>query len=454
MQGNLTKGYPIRVILKFMIPLFIGNIFQVFYNMVDTIIVGRYVSADALAAVGSTGSVMFLIIGFCGGLTTGFTVLTSQRFGAGDKKGMKVSVANAVILSVIVTVVMTSLSLLLLHPILKVMNTPKEIYEMAYSYISTICIGIVFSVAYNLLSSLLRSIGNSTAPLFFLVFSACLNVALDLMFVITFKMGVAGAAWATNVAQGLSAVLCAIYIVIKNKDLVPERGMWHLDKKATAFQMTVGMPMALQFSITASGTVVMQTAVNLFGATAVAAFTAANKVHNLMMQAMMSMGQAMATYCGQNMGAGYADRISKGVRSSVITMTVYSILSGIAVVWLLKPLMGIFFSGNVDMASMMPYAKIYIVQCALFYIPLSYIFIFRNTMQGCGYGLLPMLGGVVEMICRVSVAVLSMHLMSYRLAAFCDPAAWIGAGLFTGVSYIFVMKKVYRTLSGKNKTGA
>ena len=215
MQGNLTKGSPIRVILKFMIPLFIGNIFQVFYNMVDTIIVGRYVSADALAAVGSTGSVMFLIIGFCSGLTTGFTVLTSQRFGAGDKKGMKVSVANAVILSVIVTVVMTSLSLLLLHPILKVMNTPKEIYEMAYSYISTICIGIVFSVAYNLLSSLLRSIGNSTAPLFFLVFSACLNVALDLLFVITFKMGVAGAAWATNVAQGLSAVLCAIYIVIK-----------------------------------------------------------------------------------------------------------------------------------------------------------------------------------------------------------------------------------------------
>ena len=144
MQGNLTKGSPIRVILKFMIPLFIGNIFQVFYNMVDTIIVGRYVSADALAAVGSTGSVMFLIIGFCSGLTTGFTVLTSQRFGAGDKKGMKVSVANAVILSVIVTVVMTSLSLLLLHPILKVMNTPKEIYEMAYSYISTICIGMSF----------------------------------------------------------------------------------------------------------------------------------------------------------------------------------------------------------------------------------------------------------------------------------------------------------------------
>ncbi|MCI7328962.1 MAG: MATE family efflux transporter [Lachnospiraceae bacterium] len=446
MQTDLTKGSPLKVILKFVLPLFIGNVFQQFYNMVDTIIVGHYVGADALAAVGSTGSIMFLIFGLTTGLSVGFTVLTSQRYGAKDTEGVKISVANGVLLALVVTAIVTSIFLIIMHPLLRIMNTPADIYDYSYDYIIAITWGIICAVFYNLLSAFLRAVGNSTVPLFFLIFSAFVNVGLDLLFIIRFHMGVAGAAWATNASQAISAILCAVYIFVKEKELVPERRMWRIHAHATKFQLTVGIPMSLQFAITASGVIVAQTAINLFGATAIAAFTAANKVHNLVTQGMLSMGQAVATYAGQNMGAGKARRISDGVRSTMLAMAIYSIVVGILVVLLLRPMLSLFFDASVNLDDMMPWAKTYIYQCAIFYIPLSYIFIFRNTMQGCGYGVMPMLGGVVELVCRVAVALIAMRCMNYPLAAFCDPAAWLGAAIFTGVAYIFVIKKVYITL--------
>ncbi len=450
MQTDLTQGKPLNVILKFMLPLFIGNVFQQFYNMVDTIIVGHYVGADALGAVGSTGSIMFLIYGMASGLTAGFTVLTSQRFGASDEEGVKKSVANGVLLSVIVVVVVTTVFQILMRPILTMMNTPLETYEYAYAYISVITWGTIFQVSYNLLSAFLRAVGNSKVPLFFLVFSAGLNVVLDLLFIIVFHMGVAGAAWATNTSQGVSSILCVLYIYVKQKELVPERSMWRFHRKETSFQLRIGIPMALQFAITASGTIVMQMAINLFGPTAVSAYTAANKVHSLVTQGMMSMGQAMASYSGQNIGAGKVDRIKEGVRSSMKFMIGYSLVVGVLVVLLLEPMMSIFFDASVDLSEMMPWARTYIIESAVFYIPLSFIFIFRNAMQGCGYGLLPMLGGVVEMVCRFAVAFLAMALMSYPLAVFCDAAAWIGAGIFTGVAYRYVMKQIDETMGKKS----
>ena len=258
MQSDMTKGDPLSIIIRFTIPLFIGNVFQQLYNMCDTIIVGRFVGQNALAAVGSTGTVMFLILGFCSGLTCGFTVLTSQRFGAGDTKGVKKSVVNSIILSIVLTVIMTVGSLAVMKPLLRLMNTPEEIFADAYSYISVICMGIAASVAYNLLSAFLRAVGNSKMPLVILVFSAVLNVILDLVLIIVFRMGTMGAALATDLSQGISSVLCLVYILKKVPDLTPEKELWKYYPDATSKQLRVGIPMALQFGITASGTMIMQ----------------------------------------------------------------------------------------------------------------------------------------------------------------------------------------------------
>ncbi len=454
MQSDMTKGNPLSIIIRFTIPLFIGNVFQQLYNMCDTIIVGRYVGQNALAAVGSTGTIMFLILGFCSGLTCGFTVLTSQRYGAGDMQGVKKSVVNSILLAVVLAVIMTIGSLACMRPLLHLMNTPEEIFEDAYAYISVICMGIAASIAYNLLSAFLRAVGNSKMPLVVLVFSAVLNVVLDLVLIIVFHMGTMGAALATVLSQGISSVLCLLYILKKVPELTPDKGMWRHYPDATAKQLRVGIPMALQFGITASGTMIMQAAINLYGATAVAGFTAASKVQGLITQGNYSIGQTMATYVGQNYGAGHYERIKKGVRCASTSISIYGIAAAVLVVLALEPLISLFFSTGTDISAMMPYARTYIICCAIFYIPLGNIFVFRNAMQGCGYGLLPMLGGVAELICRLVLAVASMVSMNYVLASLCDPFAWVGACVFTGISYRYVIRKVGETFQGSGKETA
>lgn len=446
MELDMTKGKPLPVILKFTLPLVIGNVFQQLYNMADTIIVGRYVGAGALAAVGSTGTIMFLIIGFSQGITAGFSILTAQRYGAGDEKGVKRSVANGILLSLFVILILTSASLLIMRTLLGLMNTPEDIFEAAYTYIMVISAGLAANVFYNLFSAFLRAVGNSQVPLFFLVFSACLNVGLDLLFIVGFHMGVAGAAWATNLSQGISAVLCMGYILAKVPALTPMRAQWKLKRSDSRYQLAMGIPMAFQFAITASGTMIMQSAINLFGSEAVAAYTAAGKLQNLVTQGMVAMGQTMATYGGQNYGKGDILRIRAGVRAALLAEVIYCVGAGSMACLLLEPCLGMFFSENVDLALMMPWARTYIHMCVLFFVPLCTIFIFRNVMQGCGYGFLPMMGGVSELAARLIVAVASMRTLSYRLACFCDPAAWMAAGLFTGISYLYVMRDIEKKI--------
>lgn len=452
MEKDMTKGSPLPVILQFTLPLIIGNIFQQLYNMADTIIVGRYVGADALAAVGSTGTIMFLVLGFAQGITAGFTVLTSQRFGAKDTRGVKRSVANGILLALLFTVVLTFFSMISMRPLLHLMNTPENIFQDAYTYIMIICGGLIATIFYNLLSSYLRAVGNSQTPLMFLIFSAVLNVLLDLLLIIRFKMGVAGAGYATVFSQGISAVLCLFYIYRSMSDMWPEKHHWKLHAADSRHQLSMGIPMALQFAITASGTMIMQAAINLFGSEAVAAFTAACKLQNLVTQGFSAMGQTMATYSGQNFGKGDIPRIKKGVRAALLTSITYSIAAAVLVFLLLKPCLSLFFSGDVDMAAMMPWAKTYSYMCALFYVPLCTIFIFRNAMQGCGYGFLPMMGGVSELFARLIVAVIAIKVISYPLACFCDPAAWVTAAVFTGVSYLFVMKDIDKKYNSKIPT--
>lgn len=451
MQQDMTKGAITPMILRFMIPLFIGDAFQQLYNMADTIIVGRFVGERALSAVGSTGALMSLVVGFAIGITAGFTVLTSQRFGAGDDAGVRRSVSNGVFLCLIFTVILTAVLVPLLPAILRLMNTPESIFSQAQTYITIICGGTAVTLFYNLFSAYLRAVGNSKAPLFFLVFSACLNVGLDLLFIIRFHAGVAGAATATVLSQGISAVLCLIYTYMRVKILIPRREDWRPNKHVIAFEIRMGLPMALQYTITNFGIIMMQAAINAFGATAVGAFTAASRIQNVLMQGMIAMGQTMATFCGQNRGAEDFGRIRRGIRVSVIIEIIYSVIAMAIMVLPLQSLMQLFFSNGANISAMMPWANTYAHIAVVCYIPLAMIFIFRSAMEGCGYAMLPLFCGFTELFARGITAVVSMHVHSYPLACACDPISWLTAGIVAIVAFIWMfgdMKKKTEFVKG------
>lgn len=439
MERDMTVGSPTKMILNFTFPIFLGNVFQQFYNMADTIIVGKFVGAKALAAVGSTGTIMFLIIGFLTGLTAGVTVPTSQKFGAGDMKAMRKTVGSAVILSAVVSIVMTIVSMLGMRGLLKLMHTPDDIFREAYSYIMVICAGIFAQVLYNLLASILRALGNSKTPLYFLILAAGLNVVLDLVFIIGFHMGAAGAAYATVVAQGVSGLLCLLYIIKKVPILHLTKDDWSLDSTLVKIQLGVGFPMALQYSITAIGSMMMQAALNLLGSLAIAGFTAGSKIEQLVTQAYVALGTTMATYCAQNTGAGKVDRIRKGFRSSTSIGIVYSVAAGAVIMFVGKYLTPLFLSENIT--EIMNYVDIYLKCVGAFFIPLTIVNVYRNGIQGMGYGILPMMAGVAELIGRGVVAIVAARYHSYFGVCMASPAAWILAGGLLLVMYAHVIRQ-------------
>ena len=449
-----TKSYEIDMcngpltgkLLKFAVPLMLSGILQLLFNAADIVVVGHFAGHQALAAVGSTGSLINLLVNVFIGLSIGTNVLVANYTGAHQEKAVSETVHTSILLSLLCGTFLIFFGIILAKPLLSLMGTPDDVISQATLYMQIYFVGMPATMLYNFGAAVLRATGDTQRPLYFLFAVGIINVILNLIFVICFHMGVAGAAIATNISQGVSAVLCLIYIYKNVPVLCPERTQWRLSASDTAYQMRMGIPMALQFSITASGAMVMQAAINLFGSVAVAAFTAASKVQNLVTQGMMSMGQTMASYGGQNYGKGDYHRLEKGVRSALLISVIYSLLAAAAVGLFLRPLLSLFFSGDIDMASLMPWAKTYIYMCAVFYIPLSTIFIFRNIMQGCGYSFLPMMGGVVELFARMITALIAMKLVSFPLACFCDPAAWVGAALFTGFSWLSVKKKLRASL--------
>ncbi len=442
MQQDMTKGRIFPIILQFTLPLFFGNVFQQLYNIADTVIVGRYLGPSALAAVGATSTVSFLLLGFAMGLSSGFAVLTAQCFGADDPKGVRISVVSGVMLAVFFSLVLTAAGLLLIPRLLILMQTPEDILANSQRYMKIICKGLTATMFYNLFSSFLRSVGNSRAPLFFLLLSSLLNIFLDIYFILHLDMGVDGAALATVLAQGVSAALCLIYILVFVRVLIPALRDWRFHRAAAAHQLHMGVPMALQFSVTAIGTVVMQSAINLFGSTAVAAFTAAWRIQNVLTQGMVAMGQTMASFCGQNFGKKDFKRIHRGVMTAVRIELFYSIAAGVAAVFFLRPLMELFFADGTNLTELMPWAMSYTLESAVCFLPLSLIFIFRNAMQGCSYSFLPLMGGVVEMAARVLCAIAGIYFHSYFISAGCDGAAWITAGLFTLFAYFYMIKQL------------
>lgn len=433
----MTVGKPGKIIMQFTIPVLLGNLFQQLYAMADTVIVGQFVGVEALAAVGSVGTIMFLIGGFVIGMTTGFTVLTAQRYGAKDMKGMRDTVGSAYLLSILVTVILTAVSMLGMKPLLHLMNTPEDIFDDAYLYIMIICAGIAAQVMYNLFSSVLRAMGNSKTPLYFLTLSAVLNVVLDLLFIIQFNMGTAGAAYATIISQGVSGVLCLVYIIIKVPALKLERENWKLNGHLARIQMGLGFPMALQFSITAIGTMMVQASLNILGSVAVAAFTAASKIENLVGQTYWALGTTIMNFSAQNRGAGKVDRIRQGFRSATIIGIIYSVAMGVFLAIGGKYLAYMFVSDHVT--ELIDYVGIYLTCVGVFLIPLAIINIYRNGIQGLGYGLLPMMSGVAELIGRGIVAMIAAHYMSYLGVCMASPVAWVLAGGLLIVMYYWIM---------------
>ena len=452
-QSDMTSGSPMQIILWFTLPIFIGNVFQQFYNMADAVIVGKFVGNNALAAVGSTGTIMFLINGFVIGMTAGFTVLTAQKFGAGDERGIRKSVTGAAWLSLIVGLILTAAFMVFMKPLLTLMNTPADIFDDAYAYIMIISGGILAQMLYNLLASILRALGNSRVPLYFLILSAVLNIVLDLVFVIVFQMGAAGAAVATIISQGVSGLLCLVYIGKKEHLLRMTKEDWKPQTTLLSAQLKVGIPMALQYSITAIGTMMVQSSLNILGSTLVAAYTAAGKMEQVVTQAYIAMGTTMATYGAQNMGAGDVPRIRQGFKACTIIGIVYSFIAAAFVMTAGKYMTYLFVSE--DVGTIINSVDIYLKCVGIFFIPLAVVNIYRNGIQGLGYGLLPMTAGIAELIGRGVVAVIAAGQRSYLGVCLASPAAWILAGGLLIVMYYYIMnhdiKKIFRGSAGNMK---
>ena len=431
---------PARLIISFMLPVLAGNIFQQFYNVVDSVIVGQFLGVNALAAVGSTGSVVFLVWGLVTGLTSGFSVILAQQFGAGDKKGLCRYEGASVWLCGVIGILMTVILMLGLNPILRLMNTPDEIFGETRAYLGVLFAGILITFAYNMLAGMLRALGDSKTPLLFLVIASILNIVLDIVFILYCNTGVAGAAYATLIAQAVSALLCVRHIAKKYEILKISRQDIHCSVSSAKKLLNVGIPMGLQFSITAIGTMIVQAALNGLGPVYIAGFSAAGKIGNIATQPFPSLGVAMATYTGQNMGARRFDRVKKGVSAGFAICMVCSVITG-AAVYLFGPyMMKIFASG--ESGQMIEYGVEYLKISAWFYPPLSLIFLYRNTLQGLGDGLVPMLGGVFELAARFGAILVLAEPFGYTGICFSDPAAWVMALIPLVPVYYWRMKKI------------
>ena len=434
MRKDMMIGNPMKIILLFSIPVLLGNLFQQFYNMVDTMIVGQYLGEDALAAVGSTGCIMFLVLGFANGIAQGFGVMVSHAFGAKDFKRLQHYVALSLMLTAIVSAVLSVITVIGSRQLLLWLNTPENIVGLADSYIRVIFGGILCTMAYNVASGILRGIGDSKTPLYFLIFSSALNIVLDIFLIVVVKMGTAGAAYATVISQGVAAVLCFIVMFRKHDILRTSREDYYWDNQGILRMLSIGIPMALNYSITAIGTMILQSAVNVFGSSTVAAFTAASKVSSIATQTFPTLGTAMATYCGQNLGAVKFKRIYQGMRQAFYLCFVAAAIAAL-ICCCAGPFMLKWFISNPSTETMSA-AMQYLYAISGFMIPLGWIFIYRNGLQGLDHGFIPMLSGVVELVSRFAVIAVAAKPCGYLGVCFADPAAWLVTGIMLLIAYL------------------
>lgn len=443
MTKDMTTGSPMKLILGFSIPMLMGLLFQQLYNLVDTMIVGKLLGVQALAAVGATSSLNFLIIGFCLGVCSGFAIPVAQKFGAGDYVGLRKYVANGVWLSILFSVVMTALTVIFCKPILKIMQTPDDIFQGAYEYIVIIFIGIPVTYLYNMCSSLIRAVGDSKTPVYFLAIASILNIVLDVVLIVNFNMGVAGAAVATVISQGVSGVFCLLFIIKKFDILKPRKEERAWNGQYAAALCNMGVPMGLQFSITAIGSVILQSAVNTLGSSSVAAMTAGSKIGMLFTCPFDALGSTMATYAGQNTGAGRMDRIGEGIKASIFMGSVYSIIA-LILTYLFSNQIALLFVDQAETAIMSD-IRMFLIGNGLFYIPLTLVNTIRYLIQGMGFSKFALLAGVFEMIARAVAGFMLVPKFGFIAACLASPLAWIMADIFLVPAYFYAVKKMSKT---------
>ena len=439
MAKDMTSGKPVKLIWNFTIPLLIGNLFQQLYNMADTFIVGRTIGVHALASVGSTGSIIFLILGFANGLTAGLAIPLAQRYGAKDYLGVKRSFYVSILISAVVAILLTILSMIFCRQILEIMQTPVEIIDGAYDYLMVIFAGIFSSMAFNLLSNIFRSIGDAKTPLYFLVIACIMNIILDVVFIAGFGMGVEGAGYATVLSQIFSALACILYIWKKipilrlnSKDFVAE-------SSDVREHVRISFPMAFQSSIIAIGAIIIQITLNQLGATAVAAYTAAQKIDQVAILPMMSFGVTMATFVAQNYGAKKYDRIWRGVRDCIKLSLTFAISVGI-ILNLFSPIFIRAFVG-VGHEEVVELGAIYFITNGTMYSLLSLLFIYRYTLQGVGKTFTPTVAGIMELCMRAFAAVVLSNLYGYTGATMANPLAWLGSLIPLMIAYYLFKNK-------------
>ena len=443
---DLTTGSPMKLILGFAFPMFLGLLFQQFYSLVDTMIVGKYLGVDPFAGVGSTGSLNFIVIGFCMGLCSGFSVPISQSFGAKDFHMLRKMVTNSVWLCTFFSVVITTLMIVFCRPVLTLMDTPENIFEYAYIYIFIIFAGIPCTILYNMTAAILRALGDSKSPIIFLAISSAINIGLDLLLIIVFRMGVEGAALATVISQGVSGVISIIYIKKKFDILAMEKGDWKLERHLAGKLTGVGIPMGLQYSITGIGSVILQTAVNGLGSIYVASMTAGSKINIFLACPFDALGQTMAPYAGQNIGARKLDRVGKGLRAACIIGFIVSGLM-VIVVKLFGDQLTMLFLDEKDPVIMQNSTQFLIIVSAFFCL-LTLVNTVRFTIQGMGFSSLAIIAGVMEMIARGIAGVLLVPAFGYLGACYSSPLAWLFADAFLIPAFFFCKRKVARQLEG------
>ena len=437
---SMTSGAPARSILKFAVPLILGYLLQQMYLIIDAAIVGRWIGVGALAAVGASSSIMFLIMGVCNGAGAGFAIPVAQAFGAGDHHKMRCYVSNAGRIAVVLALVATLLSCLFCEKILQLVNTPADVFHDAYVFLFLQFCTIPFTIAYNLYSGQIRALGNSKEPFYFLIASSFLNILLDVVFILLLGMGVEGAGIATFLSQAFASGLCRRFIRRRLTVLVPKGDERAFNNKKISILLNNGVPMGLQFSITAVGIIMLQSANNALGTVYVASFTAAIRIKYLFTCVLENIGVAMATYCGQNIGARRLDRVKTGVRDAMGIMMVYFVLTVAVIYPFADEMMMLFVNGGeqeviANAAQLMRISN-------WFYPALGVLVILRYSIQSLGYSNLSMMSGVMEMIARCGVSLWLVPAWAWLGVCYADPVAWMMADLFLAPAYLWLLKRL------------
>lgn len=442
MVKDLTTGSPAKLILMFTLPLIMGNVFQQLYLLSDTLLVGRFLGVSALAAVGCSGCLMFLMLGFVFGFTTGLTICTGQRFGAKDMEGMKQSAAACTTLSIAIALITTVVGVSIARPMLELLQTPPEVLDMATTFLSIIFMGISATMLFNTSSNLIRALGDSTTPLYFLIMGCVLNIILEILFIGVFSWGIAGAGFATVMAQLINGSCCAFYI----KKKIPELHFRWSDLKISrelAWQhLRVGLPMGFQSSIIAIGAIILQVPLNNLGEVAVAAYAAAQKIDMIAVMPLMSFGMAMAAYTAQNYGAGRIDRIKNGVNKCILMSGGFSIFIGIFNI-IMGPEMIQVFVGE-GQQQVVDYGHLFLIVNGSCYLILSLLFIYRFTLQGLGQSVIPTFAGIMELVMRAIAGLFLVDMFGYIGACWANPMAWIGSCLPLMITFYITRKSLLK----------